>query len=569
MKKPLRSLIDPEKYLGTTILVGTGIVQANMPSASAKGHRRRLAKGAVGDFVFIDCELTKVLGRILEVRIPEAERLTLEPSLGETPEPHPIGRIQIISSVDATTHELRRGVANYPRVGDGIYLADHVVLADMIMNSTASQDELALEIGEIDAGSEVSLRLSPEKIFGRHCGIFGSTGGGKSWTIATLLHEIEKHGGKAIVFDPTGEFAPVTAISKHYSFSSLEPDTELVRFPYNLMTEDDLFALLRPSGQSQGPRLREAIKSLKLEAAIRSSGYTGVLVENALIVKNSRPRKPYFDAIDANSASVHNNLCSFDINRLAEQLVNECVWSTDRNDAKKWGGADESTLSYCEQLISRIRTIIGSSELACLFSTEGKSFADVISEFMSDDSVSILRISFKNVRFEHGTREILMNVIGRYLLGQARVEKFKDQPLIAFLDEAHQYLGRTIGDENNSVRLDAFGLIAKEGRKYGLTAVLATQRPRDIPTDVLSQLGTLIVHRLTNDQDRETVEKACGDLDRNAAAFVPTLSPGEAIVIGPDIPAPVPMRIKRPISQPNSRGPQFSDSWAKRKKSRE
>jgi DNA helicase HerA-like ATPase len=118
------------------------------------------------------------------------------------------------------------------------------------------------------------------------------------------------------------------------------------------------------------------------------------------------------------------------------------------------------------------------------------------------------------------------------------------------------------------VKLDAFGIIAKEGRKYGLTCVLATQRPRDVPADVLSQLGTLIVHRLTNDQDRETVERACGDLDRGAAQFVPMLAPGEAVVIGPELPAPVPIFVRRPTSPPDSKGPPYQASWVRRRDAR-
>jgi uncharacterized protein len=82
---------------------------------------------------------------------------------------------------------------------------------------------------------------------------------------------------------------------------------------------------------------------------------------------------------------------------------------------------------------------------------------------------------------------------------------FRTRPVIAVLDEAHQFLGTTVGDEYASVKLESFGIVAKEGRKYGLTAIMATQRPRDIPHDVLSQLGTLIVHRLTNDEDRHAV----------------------------------------------------------------
>jgi DNA helicase HerA-like ATPase len=136
------------------------------------------------------------------------------------------------------------------------------------------------------------------------------------------------------------------------------------------------------------------------------------------------------------------------------------------------------------------------------------------------------KLSFKNVRFEHNTREILLNIIGRFMLDLARKGTFRDKPMIVFLDEAHQFLGRKVGDEYGSVNLHAFGLIAKEGRNYGLSCTLATQRPRDIRADVLSQLGTLIVHRSTNDHDRDTVEKACGDLDRDAAMFIPTLAPG-------------------------------------------
>jgi hypothetical protein len=81
----------------------------------------------------------------------------------------------------------------------------------------------------------------------------------------------------------------------------------------------------------------------------------------------------------------------------------------------------------------------------------------------------------------------------------------------------------------------------------------------------MSQLGTLFVHRLTNDQDRETVERACGDLDRGAAQFVPMLAPGEAVVIGPDIPAPVPLFIHPPEFPPDSKGPEFQSFWKARR----
>lgn len=561
----LRSLVDPDRYLGTISAVTAATVQANMPLAAARPEQRALAKGVVGDFVFIDCDQIKLLGRILEVSIPDIERLTIEPKLGKTDDTHPVGRILMFASIDTRQTRIVRGLRAHPRIGDSVYLADPALFGELIANALAESDKLALDLGTLDAGAGVKLRLRPEKLFGRHCGVFGATGGGKSWTLATLLQQIKATGGKAILFDPTGEFAGVPAVSRHYAFDANEPGATQVHFPYRQMTEDDLFALFRPSGQSQGPKLREAIRSLKLVTILGGVSQNITIYQQRIIMKKGKPRAAFLNEMAIHKHALHSPFCNFAIDDLAEQLHAECVHTTDFSNAANWGNIDQQALGYCEGLMARIRTLIHSNELTCLFGTVGPSLADVLNDFISQERDDIIRISFKNVRFEHYTREILMNVIGRFLLGRARSDAFRDKPVIAVLDEAHQFLGRTIGDEYASVKLEAFGLIAKEGRKYGLTCVLATQRPRDIPADVLSQLGTLIVHRLTNDDDRHAVERACGDLDRNAALFIPTLGPGEAIIIGPDLPAPVPILIHEPLAPPDSMGPDYEKYWRNRK----
>ncbi|MCG7755949.1 MAG: ATP-binding protein [Nitrosomonas sp.] len=561
------SPVDPDQYIGTITFVSASQAQANLPYATARPEKRGLARGAVGDFVFVDCERVKLLGRIIEVKIPDAERLSVEPQLGTPIIPHPIGRIQILATVAQGENKLTRGIKSYPRIGDGVYLASAALLAEMIGKSVAKEGELSLAIGRIDAaGDGVEIRLPPEKIFGRHCGVLGATGGGKSWTIAMLLQQIQTARGKAIIFDPTGEFSKIRGINPVFSFAESTVSTAThVHFPYRHATEDDIFSLFRPSGQSQGPKLREAIKSLKLVQALNVNGSipNGLTCSNGAIEKNGKTKKPYSDAMKTHAQTVHSQNCDFDIENLAAQIVNECIYPSDRYDPSKFGGPD-SSLGYCDTLIARIGSLAHSKELECIFKTNGASLVEEIDKFLRDDTKDIALISFKEIRFEHNTREILLNVIGRYLLGLARSGRFKESPIVVFLDEAHQFLGRTVGDEYGSVRLDSFGLIAKEGRKYGLTCVLATQRPRDIPQDVLSQLGTLFVHRLTNDQDRETVERACGDLDRAAAQFIPMLAPGEAILIGPDLPAPVPIKIIPPVSPPDSKGPPFQQYWRSR-----
>lgn len=561
-----RSLVDPDAYIGTITVVAASWIQANMPLAATTPDKRGTGKGAVGEFVFVDCDLVKLLGRIVEIKLPDAERLTVEPALGRTPSTNPVGKIQLLASVDVRSSKLLRGLGTHPRVGDGVYRADPTLLGELIANALNADDRLTLNMGRLDAASGVELRLPPEKILGRHCGIFGATGGGKSWTVATLIAQIKEAGGKAILFDPTGEFANVSAISKHYAFDADEPGATQVHFPYRRMTEDDLFALFRPSPQSQAPKLREAIRSQKLISAIAGNPSPLTVFENRIVMKRGKLRAHFFGEIGVYRTALHDPHCDFDIQNLSEQLQAECVQSTDFNNPVNFGPIDQNAVGHCEGLIARIRILVNSNELACLFGTSGPSLATVMDEFINSETDDIIRVSFKNVRFEHNTREILMNVIGRFLLGRARSDQFRSKPTVVILDEAHQFLGKTIGDDLGGHRLDAFGVIAKEGRKYGLTCVMATQRPRDVPADVLSQLGTLIVHRLTNDEDRQAVERACGDLDRNAALFIPTLAPGEAIIIGPDLPAPVPILIHHPPVPPNSKGPDYDAYWRSRRK---
>lgn len=555
--------VEAERYVGTVTYVTASYVQINLPNSVLGHEKREISLGSVGDFVFIDCERSYVLGRIVETKLPDNERLTVEPKVGNHFPVNPIGRVQLLAAVEQKSNRLKRGVVQFPKIGDGVYIADSQVLAALIQNAVAEQDDITLAIGRIDAADGVDVRLPPDRLFGRHCGVFGATGGGKSWTVATLVEQVKSEGGRALVLDPTGEFAGMSCVDAVFTFEKTEPPQLAAHFPYRHMTEDDLFSLFRPSGQSQGPKLREAIRSLKLVTILGTAGWSGVVITDGLIIKRNRLRAPFLAAVRHHSDRLHAPGCDFDIHRLADQIRQECIWGTSSTPGN-FGDIDNNSLAYCETLISRINTLIVSRELSCVFGLEGSSLVDELRSFIENDNRDIFLISFKDVRFEHNTREILLNVIGRFLLTEARANLFRLAPLVVFLDEAHQFLGRTVGDDYASVKLDAFGIIAKEGRKYGLTCVLATQRPRDVPPDVLSQLGTLIVHRLTNDQDRETVERACGDLDRGAAQFVPMLAPGEAIIIGPELPAPVPIIVRRPTSPPDSKGPTFQASWRKR-----
>lgn len=560
---------DPERRMGTVAFVGPSAVRVNLPRAADSSAREHygtvVPAGEVGEFVVIECGPVGVFGRLIEVRLPERERLAVEPEMGTHAEAHPVGSVQLLSTLDLESWEVTAGVTRFPRLGSHVYSAHPEVMRWIVETSERGRKgkaEVALDFATLPAASGVALSLTPERLFGRHCAVLGATGGGKSWTVARLVEGAANFESKTILFDASGEFHKLSDGVMHVYLGeddAAPKDWHEVVFPHGELFEADLFAVFTPSMQSQGPRLRAAIKSLRLlvlEPALSASG---------VLVKADKERKPCEDAVRKHATALEEPRGDFAIERLGAQVIEECVYP-DNFGGTKFGKYDEKERGYCTGLVVRIDGLVSSPHLKPLFRTQGKrAITTIIDEFLDDPDKRVLRISLKHLSFAHCAREIVANAIGRHLLDQARGGKFLQKPLVVFLDEAHQFLNKSLGDENTKHALDAFGLIAKEGRKYGLTICIATQRPRDIPEDVLSQMGTLIVHRLINDRDREVVERASGEIDRSAAAFLPTLGPGEAIIIGVDFAMPLQVKVTEPENTPDSSGPNYQAHWARKK----
>jgi hypothetical protein len=565
---------DSQRLIGTTTEINPTSAKANLPNAGhsdgAWRHGHRLGEGEVGEFVLLECGENAVFGRILGVKLPERERLSVDPRLGTEMKNHPIGTIQLLSSINVVTGEVLGGIVAFPRVGTSVYSA-HPEIIKWIAEASShgrTTPSLRLNIATLSSPFSPAISLTPERLFGRHSGVLGATGGGKSWTLARLIEELAGFPSKVLLVDATGEFYPLGDIAKHVHLGIGTPEpatsTEVV-LPYSKLTEADLFALFRPSPQTQAPKLRQAMRSLKL-ARLEPS-----LATSGLLQKSTKKKKPFEDGYKKHVATIEGPLTDFEIIHLTKQINEECIWQDggykDSPDPSSFGKANEQERGYCVSLVTRIDDMTQAKELACIFQPQKKeSLFDSLDKFLADPTQRVLRVSMKYVPFAHDARDIVANAIGRHLLSQAREGKFKNRPLVVFVDEAHNFLNKTLTDEYTRFPLDSFELIAKEGRKFSLTLCLSTQRPRDIPEAVLSQLGTLIVHRLTNNSDREVVERASGDIDKSAAAFLPTLGPGEAVLIGVDFPIPLTIKIAQPIRKPDSKGPDYQGLWRDPKK---
>ncbi len=571
-----KGLLRPELFLGvissiTARMVGVNLSEAGQPSGSYF-YGGRYGRGEVGEFVLIEGQQSLLLGRIAEIYLREQARRTIKRDFIGISELDALGQIQLLGCVSMDEMHVTAGVDAYPRLGDRIYAAPHqfIALLPQLMDKEQTQAEsVTLTLGTIDVAHESKVSFKPERLFGRHCAILGATGGGKSWTTARIIEECTKHNAKLILIDATGEYRDYSGnevIHCHLGEPVVKANNSIAStLPPTSFTESDFIALFEPAGKVQGPKLRAAMRSLRLAQLEPSLAPTGFIIKinKSKTAIEAAEKKPNI------ASKLDDPRQSFDVRMLVSQIEQECVYpegflpSPQRNlkDPSKWGDSS-GDFSYCLSLVARINGVLTSPAFSCVFVKSSlPTITGEIDKFI-EGKEKLLRICLSGIVYEYHAREIIANVIGRHLLTQARLGVFKNHPAVVFVDEAHNFLGRQIGAEDYTAKLDAFELIAKEGRKYGLNICLASQRPRDITEGVLSQMGTMIVHRLTNDRDREVVERACGEIDRAASVFLPNLRPGEAAIIGTDFPIPLTIQINEPTKRPKSDGPNYQEHWS-------
>ena len=551
-----------ERHIGTVSQVSTSSAKLVLATRDQHQSVRQATTATSGDFVVLRADKFAIFGQISDVSLNYQKRRDTQG--GADQRVLPVGVVDFLATIDTTDGTVSSGVLQTPRIGSPAYLAEPTTVQLVIESRhkvDASKFKVLLNFATLPNKDKTSVSLTPERLFGRHCAVLGATGGGKSWTIASLVEELEKHRAKVLLFDATGEYYRLSGRIRHVHIGSereLPESSRAVAVPYYHLTEDDLFAIFKPDGSSQGPKLRAAMKSLKLARLMP------ILATGGLIIKADRSKVEFERGYENYINELENPYCDFEIMNLTRQIQNECVFhQRSAVEPLVWGGINSGDYSMCIPMLNRIQDILNTSNLAPIFQpAEMPSLFEELHAFLKDRDCCVMRVSLKHLSFYHNAREIVGNAIGRHLLELARREYFRQQPLLLILDEAHQFLNSALLEQNIKLDLDAFKLIAKEGRKYSLNMILSTQRPRDIPEDILSQMGTMLIHRLVNDRDRAIVERASAEIDRASANMVPSLTSGEAIIVGVDFPVPLAVKVKIPQNPPDSSGPNYQKFWA-------
>ncbi|MDP8289791.1 MAG: ATP-binding protein [Candidatus Susulua stagnicola] len=515
--------------------------------------------GLVGDYITIEGENHGFLGRVTKVGLSERERMLLTEKAFGRSDFQPKAMIELLLSFDSfNPFVIEKGMDVFPNIGAKVFVCSSKFLKIFIrkFGCKNNKDSPMISFATLASHKNADIEISQQALFGRHCAIVGTTGGGKSWTVSKLIEGVELNKSKAILLDATGEYHTM----KKASSLVLPKDTY---FHYSKLTVDDIFMLLRPAGQVQAPKLMDAIKSLKVVNLLGETAIQGIKVDNGCLIKSGAIKKPFDDYYFQNISTIEKDSLTIDIQKLAEQVLNECIWESGfGNDYSKWGTKHDGHIANCSSLLARISNLINANIFKDIFGFDRDGTDDLIKKidnFLADPDKNILRIGFENVGYDFQGREILANAIAKNFLLRAREGKFKENPLILFVDEAHQYLNKRVQDEYFMAKpLDAFDQIAKECRKYGLFLCLATQMPRDIPIGTLSQMGTFIVHRLINFYDKEAISNACSSANKSILSFLPVLGEGEAILTGVDFPMPLSIKVVPPDQRPDSGTPEFA-----------
>jgi hypothetical protein len=412
----------------------------------------------------------------------------------------------------------RRGVTRYPIPGCEIL----PVTTEDMRAIFAADDSPHVEIGTVYPTDDIRGTLYVDPMLSKHFAILGSTGTGKSTSVALILHRISQLSpeGHIVMIDPHGEYsAAFKSCGELFNVDNLQ-------LPYWLLNfEEHCEVLLTTDGAE---RQRDADILAKCLLAARTKGK----IERGLGKVTVDSPIPYLLT---------------DLNAI---LVNEMGKLDRAGDTTPFSGSRTSSTS--------------SADPRYTFMFSGMLVSDSMGSFIAKlfrlpshgKPISIVDVS----GVPSDVTSVVVSVLARMVFDYAIWSRTEAQrPLLLVCEEAHRYVPKDESAGGQAVR-KILERIAKEGRKYGVSLGLITQRPSDLAEGVLSQCGTIISMRLNNDRDQACVRAAMPEGARGFLDAIPALRNRECIVCGEGVAIPIRVRFDdlEPEKRPASSDPSFA-----------
>ena len=498
--------------------------------------------GQPGTFVMVAIPNGMLLSMITDISMKETTVLNREIKKAEGADEYLIqSPLRIISVIPVGTIDasgiFERGTDLLPTVNNDVF----AVLPSVIDKVYESFAEGNFSIGELSLIKNQEAKINLDSFLSRHAAVLGQTGGGKSWTVASLIQSISTFPKSTIVlFDLHGEYkkskegdSVFGSVAEYINAGDLE-------FPYWLMKSDELLGLMVDRAESAAPNQIAKFKEL-LQAAKENH------VENKAlgIPKITIDTPVYFDF-----ASIINEFRRLDIEMV--QGSTKLVKGPLNGDFTRLLMRIDSRLNDKRyDLIFNPTTYNSSASMEVLF-------RKILGEETTPKKVVVVDMS--SIPFD--VRNSVISLILRCMFDFAYWYKkvnLKAYPISVFCDEAHIYFNDK--DPNSEAARLSAERISKEGRKYGISLTVISQRPREVSSTILSQCNTFLCLRISNPEDQAYVKSLLPDSIRGIVSMFSNLRRGECILLGDSVIMPTRIKIRRPNPTPNSDDTSFYKEW--------
>ena len=419
-------------------------------------------------------------------------------------------------------HGFRRGVTRYPIPGALVYPATTADLRQIY----ASDGRSAIQVGTVYPTTDIRAGIYIDAMLGKHFALLGSTGTGKSTSASLILHRICEAApeGHILMIDPHGEY------SAAFRNTGMIFDVTNLQMPYWLMNfEEHCEVFLTSTGNDRQD--------------------DADILAKCLLAARSRSRMTEtFGKITVDSPIPY--LLSDLTNIIQDQM----------------GKLDKATSTAPFMRIkTKIEELKADPRYQFLFSgmLVGDTMADFISKIFrmpsSGKPIAIIDVSGVPSDITSTVVAVLSRLVFDFAIW-GREEKMR--PILLVCEEAHRYVPNEKNADGSSVGR-ILSRIAKEGRKYGISLGLITQRPSDLAEGVLSQCGTIISMRLNNDRDQSFVKAAMPEGARGFLDSIPALRNRECIICGEGVSIPIRVSFDNleEAKRPASEDPSFVDLW--------
>lgn len=449
----------------------------------------------------------------------------------------------------------KRTLNTVPSINADCFLLIGTELTEF-MRTISSSSENPLKVGTYTIAEESDVNLDGNKFFQRHAVIVGGTGSGKSWTVANVLESASKlKSVNSIVLDLHGEYSPLSGLDNVSLFKIAGPSDDCTNsnnifLPYWLLSYEEMESLLLDRSDSNAPNQSRALFDL--------------------IIKLKREKLEAEDKKDV--------LNNFTVESPIPYSISELIKELDDEDQKMIEGARAGTekqgplFGKLTRFVQRLTSKKEDKRLNFLFNEnpnllEYDWFNVLVKKLLDFGRGSGIKI----IDFSEVPSDILPLITGLLARLVFSIQQWTDEdnrhPISIFCDEAHLYLPAITKGSMEEKGLQSFERISKEGRKYGVSLVVISQRPSDVSKTILSQCGNFIAMRLTNPDDQNVIKRLFPDNLGDFANLLPILDIGEALIVGDASLLPSRVQIDKPTIKPKSATVDFWDEWSKDKTS--